>query len=157
VLHRARRHAVAVAARVAVVLGVFQLGRQRTGGALSLAATRLATVAAVPLIIVAVQSSSPSTPHPNPPPQGGREMTAPLLQGGREMPLLQGGREMSAPVLQAGKEMTQPPLNVGKEISGTPDSLVPGSTATLRSAIDVVHQLLGPLPSVPAPPTLTLP
>jgi hypothetical protein len=41
---------------------------------------------------------------------------------------------------------------VGKEISGTPDSLVPGSTATLRSAIDVVHQLLGPLPSVPVPP-----
>ena len=31
VLHRARRHAVQVAARVAVVAGVFQLGRQRPG------------------------------------------------------------------------------------------------------------------------------
>src|SRR2546421_1109143 len=52
VLHRARRHAVAAAARVAVVVGVFHLGRPRASGALALAATRLAAVAAVPLVLV---------------------------------------------------------------------------------------------------------
>jgi RNA polymerase sigma factor (sigma-70 family) len=144
VLHRARRHAVAVATRVAVVFGVFQLGRQRTGGALSLAATRLATVAVVPLIIVAVQGSSPQTPHPNPPPQGGKEMTAPLLQGGREMSrlLLDGGRERTFGGV-AGAQVKVPSVVTNQ------DSLVPGSTATLNSAIDTVRQLIGPLPLVP--------
>jgi RNA polymerase sigma-70 factor (ECF subfamily) len=137
VLHRARRHAVAVAARVAVVVGVFRLGRQRPGGGVTLVA-RLAAVAAVPVILVSVQSSSPirqvaqavppalQTPHPGPPPQGGMERTTPLPQ-------------------------------VGKETARMTDSLLPGSTVTLNRAVGTVRQLLGPLPlpSVSAVPLPT--
>jgi hypothetical protein len=139
VLHRARRHAVQVAARVAVVFGLVHLARPRAGGGLALAATRLAAVAAVPLILVSVQSASPTrqlaalaprvlqTPHPDPPPQGGRER---------------------APS----------PSQAGRETAGTPGSLLPGSPATLKSAIDTVRRLLRPLPSVPpvigTPPAL---
>ena len=129
VLHRARRRAVQAAARVAVVFGIFQLGRQRSGVGPLAAATRLAAVAAVPLIVVtmntssaippaasassapaAVSASNVQTPHPNPPPQRGRE-------------------------------------TVGT--TGIPDSVLPGSTASLNSATDTVGKLLRSLPSVP--------
>jgi RNA polymerase sigma-70 factor (ECF subfamily) len=134
VLHRARRHAVAVAARVAVVFGVFQLGRQRpvTGSVLF---ARLVAVAAVPVIVLSVQSTSPiqhavqaapaalQTPHPGPPPQGGRESISPRPQG-------------------------------GKETAGTSSSLLPGSTATLKSATGTISQLLSSLPLVVKPPVL---
>ena len=129
VLHRARRRAVQAAGRVAVVFGIFQLGRQRSGAGPLAVATRLAAVAAVPLIVVtmntssaipqaasassapaAVSASNVQTPHPNPPPQLGRETVGP---------------------------------------TGIPDSVLPGSTATLNSATDTVGKLLRSLPSVP--------
>ena len=59
VVHRARRRALRAAARVAVVFGVFHLGRQRPGVGRLLAAHRLAAAAVVPLIVVAVTASSP--------------------------------------------------------------------------------------------------
>ena len=58
-LHRARRHAVQAATRVAVVFGIFQLGRQRPGAGVLATARRLAVVAAVPLIVVSMNASSP--------------------------------------------------------------------------------------------------
>jgi RNA polymerase sigma-70 factor (ECF subfamily) len=133
VLHRARRRAVQAAGRVAVVFGIFQLGRQRSGAGPLAVATRLAAVAAVPLIVVtmntssaipqaasassapaAVSASNVQTPHPNPPAQRGRETVGP---------------------------------------TGIPDSVLPGSTATLNSATDTVGKLLRTLPSVPALPS----
>ena len=129
VLHRARRRAVQAAGRVAVVFGIFQLGRQRSGAGPLAVATRLAAVAAVPLIVVtmntssaipqaasassapaAVSASNVQTPHPNPPAQRGSETVGP---------------------------------------TGIPDSVLPGSTATLNSATDTVGKLLRSLPSVP--------
>ena len=62
VLHRARRRAVQAAARVAVVFGIFQLGRQRPGSGPLVVAQRLAAVAAVPLIVVSMNASSPIPP-----------------------------------------------------------------------------------------------
>ena len=135
VLHRARRHAVAVAARVAVVFGLFQLGRQRPGFG-SVLVARLVAVATVPVIVLSVQSTSPMlyAPHHGPPPQGGRESTLPLPQGGRE---------------------SIPPRPQGvKETAGTLSSLLPGSTATLKSGTDAISQLLSSVPLVVKAPVL---
>ncbi len=136
VLHRARRHAVAVAARVAVVLGVFQLARQRPSGGLTLAATRLAAVAAVPLIIVSVQSSSP-TPRPAP-------TVLPAVSAA-------GPAGVTAP--NPPRQAFPSPSGGGQ--GGGSTAQLPGSAATLNSAIDAVRQLAKPLPSVPALPIPT--
>lgn len=147
VLHRARRHAVQVAARVAVVFGVFQLGRQRPGGG-SVLIARLAAAATVPLILVSVQSSSSPRQlvQPGPGPvsvAGSSSMLAPnpasqvIPSGGG-----QGGAAAASPL----------PAKV-PDVVANPDSLVPGSTATIKSAVDAVRQLLSPLPSVPPLPS----
>jgi hypothetical protein len=94
-LFRARRHAGSVAARVAALLGLFQLGR---------AARRLSQAGQIVLVAVTVpvafailpSSSAMATPHLNPP-QGGREISSyPGPNGEREMlrpgPTLRGGR-----------------------------------------------------------------
>jgi RNA polymerase sigma factor (sigma-70 family) len=130
VLHRARRHAVAVAARVAVVLGVFQLGRQRVGGGLALAATRLAAVAAVPVILVSIQSSSPT-------PQAASTAAPPV--------------STSQPTTVTAPNLANAvfPSPSGGGQGGGISAKLPGSAATLNSAIGTVRQLLGPLPSVP--------
>jgi len=130
VLHRARQHAVSVAARVAVVFGIFQLGRQRPAGGLALAATRLAAIAAVPAIVVSIQSSSPtpqaaSTPSPLVSASQPTTMTAPTLANGPFPSPFGGGQ---------GGGLPATPLR---------------STATLNSAIGTLQQLLRPLPSVP--------
>lgn len=137
VLHRARRHAVAVAARVAVVLGVFQLGRQRPGGGLTLAATRLAAIAAVPLIVVSVQGSSPPLQQA---PTTHLSAAAPTLVGGPRTTPVGSTGTIDAP----GAVQARMPAVVTN-----PDSVLPGSTANLDSAIDAVRKLLTPLPSTP--------
>jgi len=128
VVHRARRHAVKAAARVAVVFGIFQLGRQRAGGGPLLTAQRIATVAAVPLIAVSLSTSSPvSQAASAAPPAISRP--SPLVGQG------QGGGSV-APSLSG--------IGQGGGL------LPPGSTATLNAAADTVRQLLRPLPSLPA-------
>jgi len=119
-LHRARRRAAQAAARVAVVFGTFQLGRQRPAGASALVA-RLVAVAAVPLIVVSVQSSSATR-------QPARLAPVPV--------------SVAAPH-QAGGSMASPGIVAG------PGSLVPGSTATLNTAAITIGQLLKSLPSIP--------
>jgi RNA polymerase sigma factor (sigma-70 family) len=65
VVHRARRHAFEMAARVAVVLGGFQIGRLLKR--LAQAPDRLVAMAAVPMILIASQtSSSPAVPRQTP-------------------------------------------------------------------------------------------
>ena len=132
VLHRARRHAVQVAARVAVVVGVFQLGRQRPGGA-SVVFARLAAVATVPLILVSVQSSSATAP-PVPSP-----IAAPN-SASRVIPSPFGGGQTGGTVAL--------PAPVGGGLVGGLTAQPPGSTAALKSAVETVRQLLTPLPSV---------
>jgi len=147
VLHRARRHALQVAARVAVVFGIFNLGRQRPGGGSVLAATRLAAAAAaVPLILISVQSSS-ATRQPAALGPATVSVAAPAVAGGsRSAPGALGG---------AGKLVGVP---LGQPLPGVapnPESLLPGSTATLNAATDAVRQLLRSVPSVP--PVLSSP
>ena len=130
VLHRARRHALQVAARVAVVFGIFQLGRPRAGGGFALAATRLAAIAAVPVILVSVQSSSPT-------------QTA----------------STASPAVSSSQPTTVtvpafPSPSGGGQGGGLPAKLS-GSTATLTSAIGAVQELLGPVPAVPPLPVPT--
>ncbi len=130
VLHRARRHAVQVAARVAVAVGVFQLGRQRPGVG-SVLVTRLAAAAAVPLILVSMNASSP-LPQP----------------GSAALPAV----SAAGPTSAAGALQTSHPNPApqgARETAGIPNSLLPASTAPLNSALDTVRQLLRPLPTVP--------
>jgi len=131
VLHRARRHAVQVAARVAVVFGIFNIGRQRPGSGSVLAATRLAAAAAVPLILISVQSSSATR---QPAALGPATVSAPAVTSGS------GGAGQLA-----GVPLGQPLPGVAPN----PASLLPGSTATLNAATDAVRQLLRSVPSVP--------
>jgi RNA polymerase sigma-70 factor (ECF subfamily) len=143
VLHRARRHAVQVAARVAVVVGIFQLGRQRTGGGFALAGTRLAAVAAVSVMAVCVQISSPTRqPVPD---------AASLAVPSRSAGVQGAGSAVKLPATQALPSAslgTLPSPLAGVGQGG-------GSATTLNSGINQVRQLLGPLPSaVPLPTSL---
>ena len=132
VLHRARRHAIQAASRVAVVLGIFRLGRQRPGAGALTAAQRLAAVAAVPLIVVSLNASSQV-------PQAASASAAP-------------------PPAVAGRSTGALPGQLPGAVPD-PNSVLPGSTATLNSATDTIGRLLQrPLPSVPpvlgTPPAL---
>jgi RNA polymerase sigma-70 factor (ECF subfamily) len=129
VLHRARRHAVQAAGRVAVVFGIFQLGRHRPGIGAFVNAQRLAAVVAVPLIVVSMNASS-AIPQPA---SASAAPAATIGSASQNIPSPSGGGQ------GAGSEAKLP----------NPDSLVPGSTATLNSATDAVGQLLRLLPSVP--------
>jgi RNA polymerase sigma-70 factor (ECF subfamily) len=126
VLHRARRHAVQAAARVAVVFGIFHLGRQRPGAGPLVVAQRLAAAAAVPLIVVSMNASS-SVPQP--------ESAAPPAISAV------GPASLAAP--------NPTTLALPSIPGGGPAAQLPGSTATLNSATDAVGQLLRSLPSVP--------
>ena len=125
VLHRARRHAVQAAARVAVVFGIFHLGRQRAGAG-PLTAARLAAVAAVPLIVVSMNASSPI-------PRAASSSAAPVA--------------VSAPGPASGATAPNtihlpPPIGGRDGVGGLPP--------TLNSATDAIGRLLQrPLPSVP--------
>jgi RNA polymerase sigma-70 factor (ECF subfamily) len=128
VLHRARRRAVQAAARVAVVFGIFQLGRQRFGVGPLAVAQRIAAVAAVPLIVVSMNASSPKLPAAS-------SSAAPAAISA------------AGPASVAGPAQNLIPSPVGGgQGSG---ELVPGSTAALNSATDAVGRLLRSLPSVP--------
>jgi RNA polymerase sigma-70 factor (ECF subfamily) len=143
VLHRARRRAAQAAGRVAVVFGIFRVVRHRPGVGSLLAAHRLAAVAAVPLIVVSMNSSSPDSMSP--------ERLASPTPGVVSVP--------AGPVV-----LGAPPLNAGG-VSGTVQGLVPGSAGALNSATDTVNQLLkevsgklviatpSALPSLPAVPS----
>ncbi len=134
VLHRARQHAVKAAARVAVVFGVFQLGRQRAAGAGTLTAgQRLAAAVAVPLIVVSLNASTPS-------PQAASASAAPAVVSHA------GGT--SVRVAKPSNELVPSPVG-GGPIGGAAAPLAGSTTSTLNSATDAVRQLLRPLPSVP--------
>jgi RNA polymerase sigma-70 factor, ECF subfamily len=125
VLHRARRHAMQAAARVAVVFGIFQLGRQRQGAGLLGAAQRLAAVAAIPLIVVSMNASSPI-----PPAASSSAAPAALSAAG------------PASAGTASHAITLPPPIGGRVGVG-------GLPPTLNSATDAIGRLLQrPLPSV---------
>ena len=126
VLHRARRHAHQAASRVAVVFGIF-ISRHRPGAGPLVAAQRLATAAAVPLIVaVSMNASSPIPQAASAPAAPASVSAAAPNPAGQAFPSPSGGG-------QGGGLLAEPP----------------GSTATLNSATDAIGRLLSPLPSVP--------
>jgi RNA polymerase sigma-70 factor (ECF subfamily) len=133
VLHRARRHAVQAAARVAVALGIFQLGRQRAGAGPLSVAQRVAAVVAVPLIVVSMNASSPAS-------KAASASAAP--------PAISQSASRVAAEGRVGASDVPSPLGGGQ--GGGVITQLPGSTATLNSATNTVRQLLRPLPSLPA-------
>jgi RNA polymerase sigma factor (sigma-70 family) len=135
VLHRARLHAVQAATRVAIVLGIFHLGRQRPGAGPLMNAQRLAAVAAVPLIAVAMSASSP-TPSASSASAAPAPISAPGPRSGV-------AAASGAAALIGGVQGQLGPVAPNSE------SLLPGSTATLNSATDAVRKLLSSLPSAP--------
>src|SRR6266550_9224879 len=138
VLHRARQRAVKAASRVAVVFGIFQLGRQRAGAGALTAAQRVAAVVAVPLIVVSMNASSPT-------PQAASASAAPAATS------------RSSGVVP--RNPLPALLQRGTDTSALPDSVRSGATSALNSATDAVRGLLKPLPSVPPvlAPTPALP
>jgi RNA polymerase sigma-70 factor (ECF subfamily) len=149
VLHRARRRAFQAAGRVAVVFGVFHLGRQRPGVGQLLGAHRLAavaTAAAVPLIVISMNASSPER-QPAP--------SAPAVLSVPAAPAVSGGPHVGVDALSGALPTVAP----------NPDSLLPGSAGALNSAADTVNQLLEQVssavprvvpsvPAVPSPPSI---
>ncbi|HKV32258.1 MAG TPA: sigma-70 family RNA polymerase sigma factor [Candidatus Dormibacteraeota bacterium] len=133
VLHRARRHAMQAAARVAVALGIFQVGRQRSGTGLLANAQRLAAVAAVPLLVVAMNASSPI------PKAASASTTAVAIAA-------------TQPTSAVGAPQTNGAGQLSSALGGLPGggggSLLPGSTAALNSAANTVDQLSRSLASV---------
>ena len=146
VLHRARRHAVQVAARVAVVVGIVQFSRHRPGNA-SVLVARLAAVAAVPVILVSVQGTSP-TRQP--------AVHAPAAVSAAVTTLARGSRADTGVLGKTGITAAEPQARPAG-IAPNPNALLPGATATLNSVVDAVHQLFRSLPSGPAAPTLPSP
>jgi hypothetical protein len=140
VLHRARRHAVQVATRVAIFFGIVQLGRHRPGfGGLG-AAQRLAAVATVPLIIVSMNASSPPVSAASAAPQEVvSNAAAPAAVSAA------GGTPSRAGVHDV-QSLPLPPAGEGR--GGGVTAQLPGSTATLHAATDAVGQLLRRLPAV---------
>jgi RNA polymerase sigma-70 factor (ECF subfamily) len=126
VLHRARRHAVQAAGRVAVVFGVFRLGRHQAGAGPLVVAQRVAAAVALPLIVVSMNTSS-AVPAP-----ASAAPAAISSSASQNIPSPRGG--------QSGGPYVKLP---------NPDSLLPGSTGTLNSATDTVNRLLRSLPAVP--------
>jgi RNA polymerase sigma factor (sigma-70 family) len=120
-LFRARRHAASVAAWVAALLGLFQLGRvarRASQGA------QLVLVAAVVPVVLASTPSSSGTRHPDPPPQGGREISsASPAQGGREI--------SSVPRPQGGMVVV-----VNRDVVAAP---VQGAKSTVNNAISILQ------------------
>jgi RNA polymerase sigma-70 factor (ECF subfamily) len=138
VLHRARRHAVQAAARVAVVFGIFYIGRQRPGAGPLVVAQRLAAAAAVPLILVSMNASSPI-------PQAASAAAAPPAVSAAGPARAAGG--------STGALAGQVPGAVPN-----PSSVLPGSVGVLNSAETTVDQLVRKLRSVaPSPAPLPTP
>ncbi len=126
VLHRARRNASKAAGRVAVVFGIFRLGRHQPGAGPLVVAQRVAAAVAVPLIVVSMNTSS-AVPQ--------AASAAPPAISAAQSP--SGGGGSAAHPSPAPAALPNP------------DSVLPGSTSTLNSATNTVDQLLRSLPSVP--------
>jgi hypothetical protein len=117
----------------------------------------------VPVVLASMPSSS-ITPHPGPPPHGGREIRVPdsRPQGGREMrgrdAFPQGESERLISVAEAGRVLDANGVRVS-----VPSIPLEGAASTVDNAISTVERSITPLPDpppqggrviVPEPPTL---
>jgi RNA polymerase sigma factor (sigma-70 family) len=138
-LIRARRHALSVAARVAALLGLVQLGRVARRlthlGQLALAAV------AVPVVLASVPSSNTVDRHhavPAPPPQS-------ILVGRAPAPTANGfgGSARSMPVEAApGLPVTGVPVSVPSGALEGATSTVDSATSTLKRSVERVTRVI---------------
>jgi RNA polymerase sigma-70 factor (ECF subfamily) len=163
VLHRARRHAAMVAARVAVVVvGLFGLSRQRTANAAS-NVQRLVATAALPIAAVAVisQSSSGSSASAGSPvPTVLTQTAAGAATSGSRSPSASSGNSQNAiPGGMGGLVLPRPSSLPGTVVLPTalPSALPLPSGAALPSIPAVPSAIatpsVPPLPSLPALPS----
>ena len=126
VLHRARRRAAVVATRLAVILGLAQLGRAARRANVAIRGQQVAALVVVPLVIAAVVVSS--SPHTSI------------------------GASASAAAVSLGSSVGHRSPGGSGVLPGTGPSIGTGAAATLGAQIAAASQ--GPTPPVvsPAPP-----
>jgi hypothetical protein len=134
-LFRARRHAASVAARVAALLGLLQLGRalRRASHAYQLALA----AAVVPIILVSSPSSSGGAPTLPSPASGGGTMVASPSAGGTMARV--GGSVIDVSSVRA----SVPALSV--PAVAVPVVPLEGATSTVNNAIQTVRAALPPV------------
>jgi RNA polymerase sigma-70 factor (ECF subfamily) len=168
-LHRARKHAAAVAARLAAIFGLWQLGRalrraslararlvalvrQPSMAGFSLSVHHLlaiAAIAAVPVVLASVPSSSSAQNVPAVPPSLSALPGVTTLAPGTSPPDPQGVLKQVTPLLSPpGVPLPSPPGVPLPSPITLPSSLPLPSP--LSSAVGTVQQTVGPLP-VPTP------
>jgi RNA polymerase sigma-70 factor (ECF subfamily) len=137
-LFRARRHAASVAAMVAALLGLLQLGRALRRAS---HAYQMALVAAVvPVILVSMPSSSSANPAIASPPSQAVPLHAVPTQSGR-------GVIPSRATPPAGTlELPQPPVALPSAVLDPATSAVDGAVSTLERS---VRQVVGGIGAAP--------
>ena len=153
VVHRARQHALATATRVAIALGIIRLTERRQHGSL-LGAQQLLVAAAIPIIVVAMQSSGPSGAVAA---SAATQRTSPVVAGSAS----QSGQPTGAlPGSVSPGQSLQP-----SSLPTLPGGALPaGATSALSSAANAVKQSVGQLggnlvttPSLPSASVPPLP
>ncbi len=165
-LHRARRHAATLAKRLAAIFGLLQLGRavrraslagarlvalvrQPSMAGISLSAHHvlaIAAIAAVPLVLTAVQSSSSARPGPSAPPSlsalPGQTTLAPEagLPDPRDLHGASGALKRVTPLLSPVAVPPLPPLSLPE-------------ASPVGPAVSTLQQSVGPLPAPTGPAT----
>lgn len=146
VIHRARKHALQLAARVAIVLGALRLGR--SASRLSLAAVRVAAVPMIAISAISIQSAG-TIPAAGAAPR----VTLPVSGG-------QVGQARSAPPAAGGPAGSQSgvPVDVSGVQAGASSAISSGVNTLQRSVQGVLGGLgrsaTPGLPVTTAPPTL---
>jgi RNA polymerase sigma-70 factor, ECF subfamily len=147
VISRARRHALQLAARVAIALGVIRLGRN--AGRLSLTAARVAALPMITLSAIAIQTSgTPATAAA----LAGPGITAPAIH--RSTPGPQAGSVNNAPSKSGGLVLPSPlPSSPSSTIGSVVDRV--GQSVDAATTRHIAPPLPGvgvpvPLPSLPA-------
>jgi RNA polymerase sigma-70 factor, ECF subfamily len=148
VIHRARKHALQLAARVAIVLGAIRLGR--SASRVSLAAMRLAAVPVIAISAISIQSTgTPSGPArlPTVAGQASQAQVAPVAgttahaKGPVDPTQAQAGASSAITSAANGAQRSV------KDLSGSLGSLVPGLPVTVPTpALPVISPVPTPLP-----------
>src|SRR6184192_360256 len=144
VVHRARRHAAYVAARVAIVLGALGLGRQRSSGE-PLALSRALAMAALPLAaVVVIQTSSSPSPGTGPP-LPGQSAIHPKDAGATTTAATGSAHDPAAPPSAGGGVL--PATSIAPTAT-----IPPEASSAINSLTDQDRHAIGGLPGLPTAP-----
>jgi hypothetical protein len=140
-LHRARRRASVLATRLAIILGLAQLGRAARRSNLALRSQQVAAVVVMPLVIAAVVgSSSPRAPIGA---EASTQAASVLNLAGHRPPgvrgLLPGTNGSTLPAGTGLLAMVLGVLTTAVQPGPTPPGVSPSGSPPVPSAIDVDH------------------